>query len=102
MRLMSYIGIKVPLNDGEIYCDLCKQNGRYVNEMCPKCKGTGKLDWVENVVGKKEKLNVFVESYEKVDTLPKPLDEGKMVFSISEDKLFVCVSSEWVEVGGYK
>ena len=52
------------LEEGEMICDKC--NGRGIipkiiipkGEICTalfcrKCKGTGKLDWIENVVGKK-------------------------------------------------
>ena len=54
------------LQEGEVICNRC--NGRRVirtdkpsswrvlfkevEEVCPKCWGEGKLDWVENVVGK--------------------------------------------------
>ena len=54
------------LGPGEIKCDQCKEarEKRMYDLMknrwkikydiwCDKCKGTGKLDWIENVVGKK-------------------------------------------------
>ena len=47
------------LEEGEIICSEC--NGTGVNRhgtfeyVCSKCQGDGKLDWVENVVGKKVK-----------------------------------------------
>lgn len=56
------------LKKGEIKCDKCEGCGSIIKinttmidykhidyEMmkeCPKCRGEGKLDWVENVVGK--------------------------------------------------
>ncbi len=44
---------------GEIKCDKCKgkkniNRGVYGIVPCSKCKGVGKLDWIENIVGKKE------------------------------------------------
>lgn len=51
---------KLNLEEGEIICDKC--NGRGVNPIknkfefpipCNKCQGLGKLDWIENIVGKK-------------------------------------------------
>lgn len=46
---------------GEVFCDHCdgigidkskKGPGTY---HCKKCRGTGKLDWVENIVGGKRR-----------------------------------------------
>lgn len=56
------------LTPGEIKCDKCKGTGydlkipkleynyAYYNKHypCVKCDGTGKLDWIEAVVGKKQ------------------------------------------------
>ncbi len=52
---------KVKLGPGEYYCKYCKGTGEepapqhmnyqtYVWE-CDHCNGTGKIDWIENVVG---------------------------------------------------
>lgn len=50
-------------NDGsEFTCPDCKGSGINLNvpdeslivEECEKCKGEGKLDWIEKAVGKKE------------------------------------------------
>jgi len=39
-------------NKSGIYkCDACNGTGM-IKSMCSKCQGTGKLDWVEKVVGK--------------------------------------------------
>jgi len=52
---MSYIGMKLPLKEGESYCTNCDGTGRVVSgDRCQKCDGFGKLDWVEAVVGKKK------------------------------------------------
>jgi len=51
----------VKLEEGEYLCWKCKGNRlvarpdgseSHVISLCPICNGTGKLDWVENVVGK--------------------------------------------------
>jgi hypothetical protein len=46
-----------PLKEGEVICPVC--NGKRLLPLtddsirfCKKCKGSGKLDWVELVVGK--------------------------------------------------
>ena len=50
------------LNPDEIKCDQCNGTGydlkinmtKYLN--CLKCQGTGKLDWIEAVVGKRNSV----------------------------------------------
>lgn len=52
------------LKEGEMVCPECNgmgyidkipsDNFHVFKERCPKCLGAGKLDWIENVVGKKE------------------------------------------------
>ena len=39
------------LKPGEIICPVC--HGEYYDDhySCMKCKGKGKLDWVENIMG---------------------------------------------------
>lgn len=55
---------KLTLGEGEVECDRCKgtrstkhHNLRTISynlvTMCPKCFGTGKLDWIEVVTGKR-------------------------------------------------
>jgi len=50
---------KAELNEGEKHCEICSGVGilkEYSTaNFCPKCKGTGKLDWIENIVGKENK-----------------------------------------------
>ena len=53
----------IKLEEGEIICSKCNGSGEsytdpiYVeyfgNKSCKKCKGKGKLDWIEVIVGKK-------------------------------------------------
>lgn len=44
---------EIELLDGEVLCDKC--NGTEDNwYSCPKCHGTGKLDWIENARGGKQ------------------------------------------------
>ena len=43
------------LKKGEVHCDKCAGSGVIEKfEVCTKCNGEGKLDWVEAVVGKKK------------------------------------------------
>jgi hypothetical protein len=53
---------KIKLNPGDIYCPKCggigrrydeqKSGGWTFSEECNVCLGAGKLDWIEQVVGK--------------------------------------------------
>ena len=48
----------IELNDGEMICSRCDGSGVHYNRndkstfVCSKCNGDGKLDWIENIVGK--------------------------------------------------
>lgn len=51
----------IDLQEGEIICDVCKGNfctqrlheDMIYRQVCYKCNGAGKVDWVDNVLGKK-------------------------------------------------
>ncbi len=47
--------IKLNESVGEVICPVCEGKGFF----CDKCLGTGKLDWVEQIVGKKPKEDTF-------------------------------------------
>ena len=51
----------VQLKEGEVICDRCQgtchepnsnDNDELCTEICGRCLGHGKLDWIENIVGK--------------------------------------------------
>ena len=45
----------INLKPGEVICNECNGTGLKTNQVyhpCPKCYGTGKLDWIENIVGR--------------------------------------------------
>jgi hypothetical protein len=64
---------KVKLEFGEVVCDKCHGNGKW----CKKCGGDGKLDWVENIVGKRSNLVLFGSALfnEIASSLAKEIDE---------------------------
>ena len=86
------------LKKGEVICDKCEGCGSIVKvkttmidyehidyemmKTCPKCKGEGKLDWVENVVGKglneREKEFERLRKYFKKNK-PKPIMSGTRI-----------------------
>lgn len=61
--LNDYINPNITILVGEYLCEPCNGWGRIINEdgtlrtlyvQCPRCLGDGKLDWIENIVGKSE------------------------------------------------
>ena len=57
------------LEEGEMVCDKCEGGGKswIYTTPCSKCQGEGKVDWIENIVGRKPELidtsgsnNVFI------------------------------------------
>ena len=63
MFLRNYITLK----DGERFCEKCKGRGKVPKMakpqgtgtamlVCNECLGDGKIDWVEEVLGKKRKV----------------------------------------------
>ena len=51
------------LEKGEIICSTCKGSGTHtINEKftCQRCYGKGKVDWIENIIGKKTIRAPFV------------------------------------------
>ena len=62
------------LKEYEEICPECCGKGEKINPMmiwrCEKCGGTGKIDWLEKMFGKKlnvlqEMNNAFMEGYKK-------------------------------------
>jgi DnaJ-class molecular chaperone len=61
------------LKEGEVICPKCKGSGNQADWMhlpdyrvhmeCCHCNGSGKLDWIENITGKKEKPFKIRTSY---------------------------------------
>jgi len=65
--LSSKIVEESDLEEGEVICNKCSGKRRIetdkpkwwrlrlseIESLCPKCWGDGKLDWIENAVGKK-------------------------------------------------
>lgn len=78
------------LNPGEVLCDRCDGKGNAVVgykidnidstkefevlELCPKCRGWGKLDWIDNVVGHKQ--SSFTIYRQRVTPTEKEMKEG--------------------------
>ncbi len=53
---------ELTINEGEYICSECNGNGHIKNEKyisCKRCQGEGKLDWIENIVGKKPNQKIL-------------------------------------------
>jgi len=77
MNLISYL----KLNDGEIYCNRCNGSGDdpdFTGEKngfvmdCSKCRGTGKVNWIENIFGKQQILNpkIYMKEIDLSEMIP--------------------------------
>lgn len=91
------------LNLGEIICDQCNGSGynmRPNHYKCPKCHGAGKLDWIEVIVGKKTKSDIFngVNWMAPNGTAPINPSCGQAYINTNNDKTYVYDGNTWVEV----
>lgn len=68
------------IEDGYKTCEICKGLGYWIGEInnerhsqpCPKCRGAGKLNWVEEVFGKQPTYDFeFQYYYDGKDWVPK-------------------------------
>jgi hypothetical protein len=79
LKKMKFMGLKVEkrfvkLYPGEVECDRCdgtgfrppkSEDGETFARICPKCCGEGKLDWLENICGKKD--DPFIKRIERLE-----------------------------------
>jgi hypothetical protein len=74
---------------------------------CPKCLGAGKLDFIENITGKKTKSFVIMpndnfftttDGITWKDRNPPGPTEGDSYFDQIKNAMFVYDGNEWVEV----
>jgi hypothetical protein len=81
-----------PLEPGDVVCDQCNGTGEPGNNKidpddklsmvpwyCDKCGGTGKLDWIENITGRRSRM--FSINWEKefsTDYTYRSVEEQKM------------------------
>ena len=78
--------MSVKLNPGDVICYRCNGTGEIINSkhykslmdiQCYVCYGEGKLDWIENIVGKESKgprlvkPGVYVREID-LSTIPSP------------------------------
>jgi hypothetical protein len=97
-------GVIMELKPGEVICDECLGTGESIaHHSCPKCWGNGKLDWIENVVGKRPKVsNEFFKakwSDEILDSWPQAneyIDElAKQLAQDIDKKILESLNGMW-------
>jgi len=108
--------MEISLNPGDVECDLCKES-RAINERerkekpwiscyssvwCRKCHGTGKLDWIEQIVGKKhfweQDFDYSNYSGSFTFTLPQEAIEGQQYTNNSTNISYVYNKGTWYEI----
>lgn len=96
--------MKLILNPGDVICPECK--GAVVNDKlgnglpivaCSVCHGEGKLDWIENIVGKscqflENDLTHFISKQ------PNGQIEGQLYWDENINLLKIYVEGEWSDV----
>lgn len=80
-----------------IECNECNGTGRlpdqihgnvtFTNCICKKCQGVGKLDWIENVVGKKRNIHEIDAGLYADFLMSKHLNSGDIVFLDHDGKV---------------
>jgi hypothetical protein len=76
------------LQSGEVICNRCDgvgevlpKNSHFGIEICPKCDGFGKLDWIENIMGKLTRFPLFGDPDGPVELF----FEGNKLFETTKD-----------------
>lgn len=84
---------KVTLNKGDYYCNTCEGTGIHISGLlegisCVDCNGTGKLNWLENIFGKKSE-KVVIHLSVKTWMLPDiKYERGDLV--VNKGTIYVC------------
>ena len=81
------------LEEYEIVCDKCSGEGTIPVEgtrfctNCPKCLGDGKIDWIENIVGKRRVKDILDEiASAMAEELAKEIDKEIMKELMKENE----------------
>lgn len=77
------------LEEHEYICSKCDGGGFIFHKVldcstiCGKCLGSGKVNWIENILGKKQ-------------TLPPKVDVGRVM--VSSNTFYVYDGNDWLEM----
>lgn len=84
----------VEINEGEVICYKCKGSGKLIPDSynlytsypreCDKCFGCGKLDWIENIVGKFWDRRILSADWSSLSTT-----ELKTIYSYDVEKQLI-------------
>lgn len=109
------------LNPGEMECSGCNGTGKmnkstriittrrpYISTTstesfksftCTKCHGSGKLDWIENVVGKRNRDLVINPSIiHSSNDFPDTANNGDLLYHKNHQKIYCFFNDEWQEL----
>lgn len=97
------------LNPGDVECKKCNGVGLYnpylkkgeksyslVGFKCPKCLGTGKFDWIEVIVGKREirEYNTTFSAYNP----PIGAQFGDLFHNKNDNKIYLMTNNGWTQL----
>jgi len=94
-KLFEFLNCK----EGDVICDECDGKG-YTDGGpfdCHKCHGMGKLDWIENIVGKAPSPLFSIWS-DPGNNPPKNPVHGTTYYNTTKNKVFAYNGSEWVAI----
>ncbi len=113
----------IKVGEGEVICDKCdgagyrdkpQLRGIVRSDECPKCEGQGKLDWIDNAMGKKKSARdalptqaatkQYVDSltqginWHNADSPPNTPSKGDAFYNTSDDIMYVFDDNSWVKM----
>ena len=96
------------LKPGEVVCNRCNGSGKYPSSnnsstcidsyKCFKCHGTGKLDWIENIVGKKFSKPILNEWFSVSNANPTKAKFGQIYLNLDNNIISRFNGISWIKI----
>jgi len=117
---LEEVNPKLVLNEGEMVCNKCdgygspstiktkgffkKQIRVFQDAHCSKCWGSGKVDWIENIVGKKQtqfttdSTSGMTSMYMDGTCVPTTMHHGKIAYDPQRQMILVVNGNQMYEI----